>query len=213
MMPNNYYLLMTNTPAKDWLAPLSSIPKAIGRKRDLEIQVPGHFHSVSRTHAQVWYDRLCCWICDAGSTYGTWVNGVRLTPGRNTKINHGDRIILGLLELTLIDETQLKQNVLIDDFEPEQDLEDTFRLMNGVKDLPDPRLLNLPMLTNSERDVVLWVARGLTRPVEIGKMLHRSQHTVRTQLNSIFQKLGVHSRDELVGFLLRGSAAEIDVVA
>jgi DNA-binding CsgD family transcriptional regulator len=212
LLSNSNYLKMTNTPAEDWSARLSEVPRSIGRGMDAGITIPSQFRSVSRKHAKVWYERQCCWISDLNSTYGTWVNGVRLIPERSIKIHHSDRISLGSLELTLIDENQINTNAMLDDLEPGQDTDDTIRLMKGVRSLPDPRLLDLPTLSHSERDVVLWAARGLTRPEDIGKMLHRSPNTVRTQFNSIFQKLGVHSRDELVGFLLRGSSPEIDII-
>ncbi|HUQ72378.1 MAG TPA: FHA domain-containing protein [Planctomycetaceae bacterium] len=204
MSDNCYYLVITNTPSKDWVAVLSDTPQTLGRSRQSEIQVPDRWHSVSRIHAKVWHAREWGWICDGGSKYGTYVNGVRLSPGRETRIDHGDRILLGTLELTLIDELHLRKNVLPDEASDEISTDDTFKLENGSILLADQRLHSLTTLSNAERDIVLWVSRGLTRPEEIGQKMHRSPHTVRTQMNSIFQKLGVHSRDELIGYLLRG---------
>jgi len=205
MVAVNAYLVMTNTPSADWVASLSLTPQVLGRSREADIRVPSRCRSVSRQHASVWHDRSWTWICDCGSTYGTWINGVRLNPGRNTKIEHGDRILLGTLELVLVDELQLRRNVLLDEGETPDGADDTFKLSAGDNCLQGFGLQPLPMLTNAERDVVLWMMRGHTRPEEIGRMVHRSPNTVRTQLSSIFRKLDVHSRDELMGFLLRSA--------
>ena len=59
------------------------------------------------------------------------------------------------------------------------------------------------ILDDSELEVIRWACRGLTTVEEIGHKLFRSPHTVRTQLGSIYKKLGVHSRDELLALLRR----------
>ena len=62
-------------------------------------------------------------------------------------------------------------------------------------------------LSQAELDVVLWMSRGFTDPDEIAEKLFRSPHTVRTHLGTIFSKLGVHSRDQLLSCLLRRISA------
>lgn len=199
MVELRFGLLITNTPHDEWYAPLSATPKSIGRSKAMQIRVPKGNPSVSREHAKVWCDRQGAWICDLGSTYGTTVNGVKLMPHRETRITHGDRVLLGTLELTLVDEQELIANVLLDDGGMSDSNADTMKMSQAV----DASRQALSTLTNAERDVLLWVSRGYTTPDEIAEQLIRSPHTVRTQLNSIFQKLGVHSRDELVGYILR----------
>jgi LuxR family maltose regulon positive regulatory protein len=61
----------------------------------------------------------------------------------------------------------------------------------------------LAELSRAELEIVLWMTRGYTTDGEIGKLLYRSPHTVRTQVSSIFNKLGIHSRAELVGWANR----------
>lgn len=196
-------LLVTNLSQERWYAPLSSTPKTIGRSRGMDIRVPSGYQSVSRAHVRVWCDHRGGWICDIGSTYGTTVNGVRLMPNRETRLTHGDRVCLGTLELTVVDEQELFANVLLDDPESSDSGADTLKLAAGASLVAHPPRDLLSGLSNAERDVLLWVSRGYTTPEEIGGKLNRSPNTVRTQLNSIFQKLGVHSRDELVGYLIR----------
>jgi DNA-binding CsgD family transcriptional regulator len=55
-------------------------------------------------------------------------------------------------------------------------------------------------LTPRERDVVRAIARGLSTP-EIAAELFLSAHTVRDYIKSVFEKIGVSSRGELVAKL------------
>lgn len=52
-------------------------------------------------------------------------------------------------------------------------------------------------LTPSERGVVALVAVGRSN-AEIAKMRNCSVRTVENQLHAVYQKLGVHSRSELI---------------
>ena len=51
-------------------------------------------------------------------------------------------------------------------------------------------------LTDAERRVVSWVARGMTNR-SIAEELHLSRHTVDAHLKHVYVKLGIHSRVEL----------------
>ena len=59
----------------------------------------------------------------------------------------------------------------------------------------------------AERQVILWMGQGLLDDETIGKKLHRSPNTVRTQIGSIFHKLGLHSRGEVLNVLRQMMAA------
>jgi DNA-binding CsgD family transcriptional regulator len=65
-------------------------------------------------------------------------------------------------------------------------------------------------LTQAELEVVLWMSRGYTDIEEVAEIQFRSPHTIRTHQKSIFSKLGVHSRDELLSCLLRRISASSD---
>ena len=54
-----------------------------------------------------------------------------------------------------------------------------------------------PALTAAERDVLRLVAQGLDNGA-IGRHLHKSEKTVRNQVSSTFDKLGVHTRAEAI---------------
>jgi hypothetical protein len=51
--------------------------------------------------------------------------------------------------------------------------------------------------------VMAWMARGVVEVKDISRQLFRSVNTVRTQLSNIYEKIGVHSRAELLGVLIR----------
>ena len=64
----------------------------------------------------------------------------------------------------------------------------------------------LRQLTAAELEVVLWMYRGYTSDDELGRTLHRSPNTIRTQVGSIFGKLNLHSRTDIVSWLKRSSS-------
>jgi DNA-binding CsgD family transcriptional regulator len=65
-----------------------------------------------------------------------------------------------------------------------------------------PLLLSAYGLSPREADVAKLVLRG-TSTRAISNALHISQHTVQDHLKAVFDKVGVHSRRELIGQLLR----------
>jgi DNA-binding NarL/FixJ family response regulator len=74
----------------------------------------------------------------------------------------------------------------------------------------------LDVLTPREHDVLTCLAQGRC-PAEVADDLGMSANTVRTHINKIFTKLGVHSRLEAVavarGALCRGQSPPTDVAA
>ena len=59
-----------------------------------------------------------------------------------------------------------------------------------------------PVLTAREREIVRLVADGLSAP-EVGERLHLSPSTVKTHLQSLYQKLGVSDRAAAVATAMR----------
>jgi DNA-binding CsgD family transcriptional regulator len=59
------------------------------------------------------------------------------------------------------------------------------------------RRLSRSTLTLRERQIILFVARGMTNR-EIAAQFSISENTLRNQLHNIFRKLEVHNRLELV---------------
>jgi DNA-binding NarL/FixJ family response regulator len=63
-----------------------------------------------------------------------------------------------------------------------------------------PIIIEAYGLTPRERDVVRAIARGGSTP-DIAAELYLSAHTVRDYIKSVFEKVGVNSRAELVAKL------------
>jgi DNA-binding CsgD family transcriptional regulator len=205
------FLLMTNVRASEWAAEVLPKRQVIGRTKSAAISIPEGFSSVSRKHAEVWCDARGIWLRDLGSSCGTHVNGVWLDPHREFQVSIGDRIWLGGAELDLVSHVKVSSDVLD---EPKNEGPEGTSLVkwreSGLQ-VPPPAALQL--LTPTELEVLLWVGRGYTDLKVLGKKLFRSPHTVRTHLNSIFRKLEVHSKDELLGWLRRGSRDDSPTVA
>ena len=70
-----------------------------------------------------------------------------------------------------------------------------------------PLLLSAHGLSPREAEVAKLVLRG-TSTRAISHALHISGHTVQDHLKTVFDKVGVHSRRELVGHLLRPQEPE-----
>jgi DNA-binding NarL/FixJ family response regulator len=65
------------------------------------------------------------------------------------------------------------------------------------KDAPAQPVVDHGGLSEREREVLLFIAKGFTVG-EIANMLHLSAHTVATHVKHIYRKLAVHSRTEAV---------------
>ncbi len=71
---------------------------AIGSDPNAALRIPAA--SVSRTHARLRSTGGRWRIEDAGSSFGTWINGESLEPGASRDLQPGDRVSLGALDLT-----------------------------------------------------------------------------------------------------------------
>ncbi len=62
-------------------------------------------------------------------------------------------------------------------------------------------------LSRREREVLKYVAEGQTN-MEIGKVLYLSPNTVQTYRSRIMEKLGLHSRSDLIKYALRAGVLD-----
>lgn len=189
-------LTLTNHPSEGWYHMIDSKPKVIGRAVDASIPVPKRFRSVSRRHAEVWRDKCGCWIRDLGSRVGTRVNLVRIDKLTKAGIVPGDLVRLGDLEIQIVTGFMEIEGPR----DPAPGDPDSGEQTIGVAPLSVP--LSQP-LSPAEIELMLWISRGVLGDEELGRLLHRSPNTVRTQVGSILRKLGLHSRGEVVGWLRR----------
>jgi DNA-binding NarL/FixJ family response regulator len=75
-------------------------------------------------------------------------------------------------------------------------------LANNHSKAPDPEIVKIGDLTDREKDVILFIGQGLKNK-QIAKQLHLSETTIRHHLTSIYRKLEVSNRLELLVFANR----------
>ncbi len=201
------YLLFTNVTPREWQAPVWGYPQVIGRHPDCEIVIPGAYSHVSRQHALIGCRQDDLWIQDLGSSGGSSLNGVPLLPDSETRAVIGDRLSLAGLELYIVSP---QASVLREASAAGSSGRKTTAMdlrLGGRRSIDSLNDVRLRCLSPAELEVVRWVCRGLTVIEEIGQRLFRSPHTVRTQLNSVYKKLDVHSREELLSWMRRCEVA------
>lgn len=195
-MHSTYMLVITNISVSEWSYEIDGRSLSVGRSKSCDIRVPSRFTHVSRRHAEVWHDRYGLWIHDLGSLLGTRINGVGIGKLKKASLADGDRIWLGGLEMDVVRESGVSGDIGVgredSDDDPHPDQAATMVLS---------KLALFNELTPAELEVLLWMCRSHLDDVDIGHRLHRSPNTVRTQVGSIFNKLGLHSRGEVLDWL------------
>lgn len=146
--------------------------------------------TISRRHAQIFstaHDSFH--IRDLGSSNGTQVNGKRVTKA---KLDPGAEIMLGGVRFIFAvakDAAELEELITDEDtYRAEQELEERLDLIKHV-------------LTRAQLDVVRLMLEGLSEP-QMASQLHRSPTTIHNHVQSIFRRMNVHSRAELIRTLL-----------
>lgn len=106
-LPEGNTMILTNVPTGRWiLRPILSNYEEfcitgenflVGKKRDC---VDGYIgkDTISRIHSRLLLSEGRLYVSDANSTNGTFVNGESLTPGKETEIFPGDRILFADVE-------------------------------------------------------------------------------------------------------------------
>ncbi|MBX3269015.1 MAG: FHA domain-containing protein [Sandaracinaceae bacterium] len=154
----------------------------IGRDPACEIRLTDE--SVSRRHATLRVSDFEVELSDQGSRNGVRVNGER-AYGRN-RIDVGDRVQVGTYDLELAEQgtASMAQSVT-----------------RPLPKVPRGGNESLALLSRREREVFERLARGETQRA-VADALGLSVKTVETYRARIRDKLGLHSRADLVAFAL-----------
>lgn len=193
------YLVLKNIPEREWSFALGAERRVLGSSRGADIPIPPQFTNVSRRHAELWTDRHGIWVRDLGSRLGTNVNGVWVDHVTHAGLVVGDGIWFGGIEVYVVaavrELSRFSRTV--------KDDEATSDFGGEVGDRSTPDRSAARQLSQAEIDILLWLSRGYEGDVELGKLLYRSPHTVHTEMNHIYHKLGIHSRSKLLAWLIR----------
>lgn len=172
----------------------------IGREVDGpgKLEVPG----VSSQHAKLWRDKNGHWLKPL-ERKPIWLNSVPVSFRTRTKLLKGDSLVFGDSpkgpEFWVLCRRAKKSDAIVErSSQAEQLVEGSGATVDGFR-----------ALSRAEYDVMAWMARGVVEVEDISRQLFRSVNTVRTQLSKIYEKIGVHSRAELLGVLIRnGNSVE-----
>jgi DNA-binding CsgD family transcriptional regulator len=142
--------------------------------------------TVSRRHALLVHRRGHATLKDLGSSNGTFHNE---RPVTRCEFSVGDQIRFGSVTCAVSTSPLAGP--------PRAEQESTFHVR---KTLVPP--VPTEQLTAAQQEIANHLLQGRTE-TEIALLLHKSPHTIHTHLKAIFQRLGVHSRAELIVKLLR----------
>jgi DNA-binding CsgD family transcriptional regulator len=198
------FLVLKNIPEEEWSYPIDERRRTVGRSSDADVRIPDHFDSVSRHHAEIWSDRKGLWIRDCGSRAGTNINGVWVDHVPQARLIVGDTIGLGRASLDVVPEVVELADPSVPPSVESPTMHDLQPDTSLFHQIVVARVL-AGSLSPAEIEVLLWLGRGIQGDIEVGQLLHRSPHTVRTQIASIYRKLGLHSRAELLGWVRRAN--------
>ena len=110
-------LVLSKRAGKEIVCGMSDKERVVvGRNYDSEIVIPEDYSDVSRIHCII-YQREGRFTIEDTSRHGTYVNGEKLTKGKESLLNDGDKLKLaGICELEVrIEEEELKLEAKIEE--------------------------------------------------------------------------------------------------
>lgn len=152
-------LVLSDVSAQTWAEAITPEPKTVGRDDSADVRL--EHASVSRTHCRFWTEQGTYYVEDCGSRNGTWVNGL---PVVQSKLDRGDRILVGKFELVVADPAQLQPTgVLVD---PEHNTPAADPAAGRSAQPPAPRSPRPPI--DEERHLTRAVHQRLTPSRRLG---------------------------------------------
>jgi DNA-binding CsgD family transcriptional regulator len=145
--------------------------------------------SVSRRHAEIVASKDVVVITDLGSRNGTHIERTRLKIGEPKEAEQGQVIFFANAQFIIMGE-KFNENQEMSEFS-------TAVIHHPPKGEP-PAMKDL---TKAERSVLEHLLEGMGEK-ETADKLFRSQHTVHDHIKSIYKKLGVNSRPELLALFM-----------
>lgn len=199
------YLIIVNVSPTEWFTVFPEEKQVLGRSSRADIPLDRRFKSISRRHVRIWRNEEGVFVEDLGSSFGTRVNGVAISPHVPVSLEAGDRLALGQVEFQVVDESRFEdlKSAAMRDAESSITMGGENREGTKTTGSKDDYPPEFSVLTQAELEIVIWLSRGVMTEEEIAEKTGRSPRTVHTHLNNIHRKLDVHSRHELISLFLR----------
>jgi DNA-binding CsgD family transcriptional regulator len=144
--------------------------------------------TVSRKHATLAYDGTTLTVRDLESANGTFINEAEVSLG---ELKLGDHVRFGSA-VCAISITPLMRSGAAED-------ESTYQIP-----LPKPPgdTTLITIFTPAQRQIIPLLKEGKSES-DIAALLNKSRHTIHAQIRGIFERMEVHSREELIVKLMR----------
>lgn len=139
--------------------------------------------TVSRKHARLVEREDVLTVEDLGSSNGTFVNEEAVT---RTELKLGDHVRFGSVGCAISATPRIRRAV--------SEKETTYQIPLPSSSR-DKTLINV--FTPAQTRVIPLLMQGKSEP-EIAEILGKSPHTIHTHIRAIFEKVDVHSREELI---------------
>ncbi|MBI4957757.1 MAG: FHA domain-containing protein [Myxococcales bacterium] len=172
----------------------------VGRSSECRIRLVGGL--VSRRHARIDAGPEGPTVEDLGSRNGVLVNHRRI--GERTLLRHGDRIVIGIEALEVIDALVVARAENLSTIPPAR----APAAGAGDEEHESTLVARVDLLSPREREVLKLIALGHTQR-EIGALLSISVKTVETHRAHIAHKVGCETRAALVSYAI--SAGVLDL--
>ena len=192
-LDQDFVLLIVGVPPTVWMHSVDATEKVIGRMSDCDATV---FHkSVSRKHAKIWSDGRSIYICDLGSSNGTFVGKERITS--TVSVPSGAEIRIAFVRLRVISRSQFEKEWQsfgeASTFMPVDGPETGIHTHIGL----NQRTECMNSLSEAQLRVLRLILTGLSAG-DIAKSLFISVNTVNSHVKAIHKAFNVNSRSALM---------------
>ena len=166
----------------------------VGRAADCALRLEGGM--VSRHHARFYEGPEGLMVEDLGSRNGVLLNQRKIDGP--TLVVHGDVIGIGLQSFEVVDELLLKLPENLSTLPPASH---PFAVSDVANSQQETVVARLDVLSARELEVLELIVLGHTQK-EMADRLHVSVKTIETHRAHIVEKLGCHTRAELVSYAI-----------
>jgi DNA-binding CsgD family transcriptional regulator len=174
------WLVAVNIVSANLPLRLASGVFVVGRSKHADIVIADF--TVSRRHARLRFSGSTLHLEDLDSSNGTFVNDVAIS---HCQLNLGDRLRFG----------SAKCEISLAPFADSRNEEENTSEIPVPKSSSDTTITAI--FTGSQQKIIPLLMDGKSE-TEIAALLNKSRHTIHAHIRAIFDRMSVHSREELI---------------